>query len=280
MFFIECERLAERNPNLAAAIQSIDAQLREMRTAEVIRVGELASFLGLDPNQVSTVLEALAEDRVLNAEDMVECTHCGMAVLQSDYHEMLEEHDEYRCTSCDRLWKNGKIRAVTTFRRGEKWPEAPLDSAPAKQAGPAEEHPKGHCRIITHDGLEQLNKNEYESLVSEGKTYDIFIDGFTRQVLRKGKARPKLSPTEFAILCEYIESKAAMRSLGTKTGGGRSREAANKLFEKARNKVDTKLGRYKYLAFRTHKATDPAMKSFQFDPPKDLTYCLIIPNTR
>ncbi len=155
MFFIECERFAERNPDLAAAIQRIDAQLREMRTAEVIRVGELASFLGLDPNQVSTVLEALAEASILNAEDMVECTHCGMAVLQSDYHEMLEEHDEYRCTSCDRLWKNGRLRAITTYRRGEKWPAPPPDSAGDMGAeqfvGPAEEYPKNY-RVFKNQG--------------------------------------------------------------------------------------------------------------------------------
>lgn len=49
MFFTECESLAERHPNLAAAVQKIDAQLQQMGTAEVIRVGDLASFLGLDP---------------------------------------------------------------------------------------------------------------------------------------------------------------------------------------------------------------------------------------
>lgn len=292
MFFTECERLAERNPELAVAVQRIDSRLREMcTTAEVIRVDVLSSFLGLDPNQTSAVLEGLAEAGVLVAEEMVECAHCGMVVLRSDYDEVLEEEDEYCCTSCDRLWKNGRIRAVITFRRGEKWPELLPDSTYAGQLvepdenilseGQGEAAPSQcHCRIITSDGLEELNKDQYERLVSERKTYDIFIDGFTREVLRKGKARPKLSPTEFAIICEYIESKAAMRPLGTKTGAGRSREAANKLFEKARNKIDTKLGRYKYLAFHTHKAPDPTMKSFQFDPPEDLTYCLITPNTR
>ncbi len=281
MFFTECANLAERHPNLASAVQKIDAQLREMCTAEVIRVGDLASFLGLDSNQTSAVLKGLAEAGILAVEEMVECSHCGMAVLRSDYDKTLEEDDEYRCTNCDRLWKNGRVQTITTYRRGDKWPEPPPDPAHTESfVEPAEGLPKGHCRMITNDGVKQLNKNQYENLVSGRKAYDVFIDGFTREVLRKGKARPKLSPTEFVIICEYIESKAAMRPLSTKIGKGRSREAANKLFENARNKVDTSLSRYEYLAFRTHKATEPALKSFQFDPPKDLTYCLIIPNTR
>lgn len=284
MFFTECANLAERHPDLAAAVQRIDAQLREMRTAEVIRVDGLASFLGLDPNQTSAVLEGLVEAGVLAAEEMVECAHCGMAILRSDYDEVMEEEDEYRCTSCDRLWEGRRVQAVTTYRRGKKWPESPPDFTDDRVAersiGPAEEYPNGHCQIITSNSLKQIGKNEYERLVSGRKTYDIFIDGFTREVSHKGKTRPKLTPTEFAIICEYIESKVVMRPLSTKTGAGRSREAANKLFSNARKKVDTKFGRYEYLVFRTHKATEPAMKSFQFDPPEDLTYCLIIPNTR
>jgi hypothetical protein len=280
MFFTECVSLTERHPNLAAAIQKIDAQFRKMRTAEVIRAGDMASLLGLDPNQVSAVLEWLAKDRVLRTEEMVECAYCGMAVLQSDYYAALEEDDEYRCTSCDRPWEDRRAQAITTYRSGEKWPEPPPYPTTELLIEPGDGLPKAHCRIITHDGVKELGKDQYDGLVSERKTYGIFIDGFTRAVLRKGKARPKLTPAEFAIMCDYIESKAVMRPLGTKSGGGRSREAANKLFANARNKVDTSLGRYEYLVFRTHKATVPAMKSFQFDPPKDLTYCLIIPNTR
>lgn len=125
MFFTECERLAKQYPDLASAIQKIDAQFRQMRTAEVIRVGELASFLGLDPNQANAVLEGLTESGLLREEEMVECPGCEMAVLRSDYEKSLEEDDEYRCTNCDHLLKDGEVRAVSTYRRGDKWPELP-----------------------------------------------------------------------------------------------------------------------------------------------------------
>jgi predicted RNA-binding Zn-ribbon protein involved in translation (DUF1610 family) len=136
MFFTECENLAERHPNLAPAIEKIDAQLREMRTAEVIRVDDLASFLGLDPNQTSAVLEGLTEAGVLREEEMVECPDCGMAVLRSDYDAVVEEEDEYRCTSCDHAWKDGTVQAVITYRCGANWPEFPVDAVREPVAGP------------------------------------------------------------------------------------------------------------------------------------------------
>jgi len=121
MFFTECARLSERHPNLAAAFQKIDAQLHEMGTAEVIRVDDFASFLGIDPNQAAAVFEKLAQEKLLLAEEMVECGDCGMPVLRTDFEEVLEEEDEYRCTSCDRPFTDKLIRSITTYRSGEKW---------------------------------------------------------------------------------------------------------------------------------------------------------------
>jgi len=96
-----------------------------MLTAEVIRADDLASFLGLEPNQTTSVLDGLTQVGVLCREEMVECSDpdCGMAVLRSDYEETLEEDGEYRCTSCDRPWEDGEVGAITTYRRGEKWRE-------------------------------------------------------------------------------------------------------------------------------------------------------------
>jgi hypothetical protein len=136
MYYTECELLAERHPDLAEAIERIDQALSQMDSAEVIRGDELASFLGLDPNQTSAVLDGLAEAGVLRAEEMVECAHpdCGMSVLRSDYEEAVEEEDEYRCTSCDRPFTDTAIRSITTYRRGERWKEAARGAGDA--AGP------------------------------------------------------------------------------------------------------------------------------------------------
>lgn len=121
MYFTECARLAERHPDLEGAIKKVDDQLAAMGTAEVIRPTEFASFLGADRNQVGSVLELLARDGVLQAEEMIECSYCQMAALRSDYEDAYEEEGEYTCTNCDRLLNDQAIDHVTTYRRGSKW---------------------------------------------------------------------------------------------------------------------------------------------------------------
>lgn len=124
MYFTECVSLAERYPDLARVIEQVDERLHEMGTAEVIRVADVASFLGIDPNRVTSVLEMLAQDGVLLGEEMIECPHCRMAVLRSEYEDALKEEGEYRCTDCDRPLPQATIQAITTYRRGERWKEA------------------------------------------------------------------------------------------------------------------------------------------------------------
>jgi transcription initiation factor IIE alpha subunit len=126
MYFTECARLAEQHPDLEGAIEKVDRQLADMGTAEVIRPTEFASFLGADRNQVSAVLQLLAREGLLQAEEMIECLHCQMAALHSDYEDAWEEDGEYTCTSCDRPLNEQTIDRITTYRRGHKW----KDSAP------------------------------------------------------------------------------------------------------------------------------------------------------
>jgi len=123
MFFTECERLAERHPDFAGTVQRIDAELAKMSTDGIIRTADMASFLEADPNQVDAVLEKLAHEKLLRREEMVECPYCGMAALRSEYQQQLEEEGEYRCTSCDRLLADTSVKAITAYRRGEKWKE-------------------------------------------------------------------------------------------------------------------------------------------------------------
>jgi len=131
MFFTECERLAERHPDLAATVEQVDAQLARMRADGLIRAFDLASFLGADPNQVTAVLEKLAREKLLLAEEMIECTYCGMAALRCEYEQQMEEECEYCCTNCGRLHTDASVKAVTAYRRGEKWKNvpAPLEDA-------------------------------------------------------------------------------------------------------------------------------------------------------
>jgi len=121
MFFKECACLAEQHPDLASVFEKLDSQLGAMRTAEVIRSDDLASFLTIEPNQMRSALEMFSQVGVLDRVEMIECTYCQMPALRTDYQEGLDEDDEYRCTSCDRPLTNESIEFITTYRRGEKW---------------------------------------------------------------------------------------------------------------------------------------------------------------
>lgn len=124
MFFTECARLAEQHPDLAAVFERIDSQFAEMGTAEVIRPDDLASFLNIDPNQIHSALQMLAQHGVLSRDEMIECPYCQMAALRSDYREALDEDGEYRCTSCDRPLRDKTVQTIMTYRCGKKWQEA------------------------------------------------------------------------------------------------------------------------------------------------------------
>ncbi len=126
MYFTECARLAERHPDLAGIVERIDAQLVGMGTAEVLRRDDLASYFRADPNQVGSVLEMLAWGDLLQSEEMVECPHCRMTALRSEYEAGWEEDGEYICTSCDEPLTDEAIAIVTTYRRGPKWRQTPL----------------------------------------------------------------------------------------------------------------------------------------------------------
>jgi len=175
---------------------------------------------------------------------------------------------------------------LTTHLKGMRW-KLPwsriLKKADAEPALTKKPRAPGYCCVVTREGTRTLSKAQYDDLVTRQGEYDMFIDGTTRDVAcRKGKAAPrqaKLTPKELGMLIDYIEAGKRMRPYNTKTGAGcLSRTAACRLFEKARRKVDVKLGRYEYRAFRLHKnATDPKLKAFEFAPPDDLQYCLIVP---
>jgi hypothetical protein len=124
MFFKECARLAEQHPDLASVFVRLDSQFSVMRTAEVIRPCDLASFLKIDQNQVRSALDILTREEFLLRVQMVECAYCQMAVLRSDYQEALEEYDEYRCTDCDRPLTDKTIQIITAYRSGQRWQPA------------------------------------------------------------------------------------------------------------------------------------------------------------
>jgi len=121
MFLPECASLASQHQELASTIERVDAQLQQMRTAEVIRLDDFAGFVDADPNRLQAVFELLVAAGVLVGELMLECRHCRMVVLRSDYDDALEEDGECRCSSCDRALSLHDVCELRTYRRGEAW---------------------------------------------------------------------------------------------------------------------------------------------------------------
>jgi len=192
MFFRGCELLAERNPGLAHVFELVDAQFTAMGTAELIRPGDLASFLNIDPNQMRSALGMLAAEGVLNRVEMIECAFCQMAAFRSDYQEALDEDGEYRCTSCDRPLTNRTIQVITAYRRGEKWQDVPNPSDGSGDAGPREAPSSSiHSNVAlalddqgwyTHDRLAEIFNVGRDALRKRlGRFREHKLDGWKKQ---------------------------------------------------------------------------------------------------
>ena len=158
------------------------------------------------------------------------------------------------------------------------------DDKKVAESAPVEElPPDAYCWVMTSEGTRAVKKPEYDKFVKRRREYDMFVDGMTRETsCRVGKGKPrlaKLSPKQQAILLDVIRADKPIRPRATETGKTyQSMTSATHLFERARAKADVKLGRYKYRAFRLHEnSTKPESKTFEFAPPDDLKFCVIIP---
>ena len=150
MFFRECARLVEQHPDLASVFDRLDSKLETMGTAEVVRTDDIASFLNIDPNQMRSALDMFGQAGVLDRVEMIECTHCEMAVFRSEYKEAMDEDGEYRCTSCDRPLTDRTIQMIMAYQRGEKWPEVSNTNDSSRDTGLPDQAGAG---IASHKAL-------------------------------------------------------------------------------------------------------------------------------
>lgn len=203
MYFTECARLVERHPDLAGVVERIDAQLQDMGTAKVMRAEDFASFLGVDPNQVTSVFDLLAQDRLLLREEMIECPHCRMVVLRSEYDDAMKEEGEYSCSDCERPLSRKEAQAITTYRHGEHWPQvepipavSEASEADEKAGIPvlAEKYPR-ETRLLKNQGATWLAV--YEGIPksiphSNGVVYIAYLLRQPRQEVHAAKLRSDL----------------------------------------------------------------------------------------
>ncbi|MFQ5518202.1 MAG: hypothetical protein ACE5E8_11585, partial [Acidimicrobiia bacterium] len=141
---------------------------------------------------------------------------------------------------------------------------------------------EAYCRVITHEDDRVIGREAYQDLAATASEFDIYIDGVSHTARTRRDVNPSptvsLSPGEFDIIAEYVESRKRIRPYRTKAGAEcSSSTAAQKLFDRARRKVDIKSGQFDPRAFRLHKTVEAQMKAYEFSPPDGLRFCVLIP---
>jgi hypothetical protein len=106
-------------------------------------------------------LDLLTAEGLLRRVEMIECRYCEMAVDLVDYMDAMNEDDEYRCTSCDRVLRGEAAGKIVAYVPGEM-SSTPLDrkvvDRRVEPATPAAEvatlsTPLDHDAWYTHDRI-------------------------------------------------------------------------------------------------------------------------------
>ncbi|TWT40193.1 hypothetical protein KOR42_49350 [Thalassoglobus neptunius] len=100
MYFPESATIANRVPDLAEVIESLDRQLSSVFSTSPLRPRDFASLLGLDLNQVDAVFELLTEERLLELCSMLECGHCSTLIPPEWLDEAIDEEMSLNCSMC------------------------------------------------------------------------------------------------------------------------------------------------------------------------------------
>ncbi len=176
-----------------------------------------------------------------------------------------------------RLPESAILAMSVPCKYGDRRLEDVLPSGPPRQS-------EVYCRAVVCEGdgaeARELTRDGYEVLIARAKQFDLFVDGATGMAsVNEGPGKQsrteKLTPTEVSILTEYIERRRALRPTATIAARSKHAVTAQKLFEKVRRKVDTKLGPRSYLWFRSHPAASSFGKAYEFVPPAGRKYCVI-----
>jgi hypothetical protein len=133
------------------------------------------------------------------------------------------------------------------------------------------------CRVITHEYDRPVSAIDLRGLKSRYRTFDLYVDGVSSNVYRKGK-RLRLSRGQISLLLALAISPEPVRPFElrpdrTAQDAGRS----VKYMQKLRLAVDVSDRRFEYRAIKRSGGKAPESVLFQFAPPPDMTFCFIIP---
>jgi hypothetical protein len=137
------------------------------------------------------------------------------------------------------------------------------------------------CGIYTQKGEESLKQNEYSKLIRSISSYDMFIDGITKQAWKKNKGKitgpAKLTVKQLILISEYIKKRNFKRPGSILNYSQGAQHNAKQIFKTARSKVDVRIGRKEWRAFKMIEYDESDSNQYGFCPPAQLKYCLIEP---
>ena len=127
------------------------------------------------------------------------------------------------------------------------------------------------CEVVDQDGRRSLSAAGYVALVADTSQFDLFLD--TTVAVEGGGHRGSrrlpdgtveevvLTKHEAAAIIELVTTGRALRAGDFKTV---TVNAVDKVVERARRKLDVRLGRYEWRAIHTLAGATPEAKRWQF----------------
>lgn len=141
--------------------------------------------------------------------------------------------------------------------------------------------------VFTHEDIvaRAVSKREYESILADRDLYDLLVDGVvTSHVARRRHGNTfhevHLTAKEFEVLRRYLNHRAVDRGTLPATRVGvtkQSEDAARKLFDRMRSKVDFRVKGQQYRVFKQSRHFEGGPARYAFAPDADLRFCIIAP---
>ena len=126
------------------------------------------------------------------------------------------------------------------------------------------------CNGKSQARWQELDEKQYQALLADASSYDVFADEKTKTVRKEGSIRDKVPQSYFRLV------EAAMRSRAhfDPTIAGPALDSGKQLFQRARQYFDIKSGASSWKMFKTVR-TEERHAVYAFRPDSDLSFALI-----
>lgn len=114
MYYQECERLADENPDLAPILEKIDDILLKIPSSSILRPEIFVKKLRERSSQIESVFKKLEEYGLLQSEVIFECPECANLISMDD--PAIDPDDELVCSSCGASLDDKEMERLKVFR--------------------------------------------------------------------------------------------------------------------------------------------------------------------